>query len=125
VRPEGLGKFKKITSSGIEPTTFRFVAQSALTTTLPRAVSQSYGPPRPVGLWPYFIFIAVTTTRFLAKSLAAKSHRTAELLSSNLVDSYTTCKYQCYNIKCGDGTAQWVERLFAGRTAEGFEFGYR
>jgi hypothetical protein len=26
VRPEGLGKFKKITSSGIEPTAFLFVA---------------------------------------------------------------------------------------------------
>jgi hypothetical protein len=26
VRPEGLGKFKKIASSGLEPTTFRFVA---------------------------------------------------------------------------------------------------
>jgi hypothetical protein len=26
VRPEGLGKFKKITSSGKEPATFRFVA---------------------------------------------------------------------------------------------------
>jgi hypothetical protein len=27
VRPEGLGKFRNITSSGIEPATFRFVAQ--------------------------------------------------------------------------------------------------
>jgi hypothetical protein len=27
VRPEGLGKFKKITSSGIGPATFRYVAQ--------------------------------------------------------------------------------------------------
>jgi hypothetical protein len=27
VQPEGLGKFKKITSSGIEAATFRFVAQ--------------------------------------------------------------------------------------------------
>jgi hypothetical protein len=26
VRPEGLGKFKNITSSDIEPATFRFVA---------------------------------------------------------------------------------------------------
>jgi hypothetical protein len=26
VRPEGLGKFKNLTSSGIEPATFRFVA---------------------------------------------------------------------------------------------------
>jgi hypothetical protein len=26
VRPEGLGKFKNITSSGIEPATFQFVA---------------------------------------------------------------------------------------------------
>jgi hypothetical protein len=36
VRPEGLGKFEKVTSLGIEPSTFRYIAY-ALTTTLPHA----------------------------------------------------------------------------------------
>jgi hypothetical protein len=39
VQPEGLGQFKKSTSSGLEPATFG-LQHSALTTTLPRAPIQ-------------------------------------------------------------------------------------
>jgi hypothetical protein len=41
MRTEGLGKFKKITSSGIEPASFRFVAQF-LDYNISRKISDSY-----------------------------------------------------------------------------------